>query len=203
MSIVGISITKETTFRDSLQEFSNVYYYNGGLTEMPNNAGQNNMVDEIVTAEKTWHASDVNFKFARMWLQTLTEAGTIMLIQKLLTGVGVLSPDVNIDRERAFLFRWRAGSDDRGNPVYLRKWYHSCAAFPGSGGLHTGLYSNKQGFTDAQRTAMAANVAVISSIGADPEEWHLCAKSGRDADGDTPNAHKYLEHRQLGDQWRG
>ena len=28
MPIIGVSITKQVAFRDSVQEFSNVYYYN-------------------------------------------------------------------------------------------------------------------------------------------------------------------------------
>jgi len=33
--------------------------------------------------------------------------------------------------------------------------------------------------------------------------WSLVAKNGRARSGTGDAAHKYLEHRQLGDQWRG
>lgn len=204
MAIIGITITKETAFRDSVQPFSNMYFYNNGAGGTPTGTEANNLIDELTAFEKTVHSNAVTFTFGRCWLQALTELGSTMIVQKPLSGAGALGVDTALDKERAFLFRRRAGNDSRGNPVFLRKWYHSCGAFPGSGGLDTGLYSNATGFSSAERTAMANAMDTISNIGGSPGPFDICARSGRDPDPASGwTAHPYLEHHQLGDQWRG
>jgi hypothetical protein len=203
MAIAGVSITKEVAFRDSVQPFSNVYYYNNGLGTQPTESQADDLINAIVTAEKTFHSTLVTFAFARCWHQTLTEIGTVMLKQKALTGTGSAASDSGLDKERAFLFRWRAGLDSRGAPVYLRKWYHSCGVFPGGALLGT-VIANATGFTSAQRTAMAGNANALRNVTAGGQSWELCAKSGRAiSGGEQAVAHQYLEHHQLGDQWRG
>lgn len=204
MPIVGISITKEVAFRDSVQPFSNVYYYNNGVGSVPDAAGALALIDEIVAFEKTIHSSLVTFTFGRCWHQTLTEIGTVMIGQKALSGTGSSSADSGMDKERAFLFRWRAGNDSRGNPVYLRKYWHCCGLFASaSGAISSAILANATGFTGAAKTAMENKAAEMTDLAAAGGGWELCAKSGRGHDFNTPNSHPYLEHHQLGDQWRG
>jgi hypothetical protein len=204
MAIVGISVTKEGAFRDSVQPFSNVYFYNNNLGGAPDETGALAMIDEIVTFEKQIHASTVTFAYARCWHQTLLQATTVMLAQKPLSGVGAAGDVGNMDRERAYLLRWRAGNDSRGNPVYLRKWYHT---FGGFGSQYTtvatGVLANTTTILAASRTAIETKAAEMTNLAAGGGGWELCAKSGRGHDFATPNCHPYLEHHQLGDQWRG
>lgn len=115
MPIIGISITKEAAFRDSVQPFSNVYYYNNGVGSVPDSAGALALIDELVAFEKSIHGTTVTFTHGRCWHQTLTAIGTVMIGQKSLSGVGAATDIGTLDRERAFLFRWRAGNDSRGN----------------------------------------------------------------------------------------
>ena len=203
MAIIGVSITKEVAFRDSVQPFSNVYYYNNGLGGTPTDVQAEAIIDALVVIEKTFHSTLVTFAFARCWHQTLTEFGTVMLKQKPLSGTGSAASDSGLDKERAFLFRWRAGLDSRGAPVYLRKWYHACGTFPGGALLGT-VMANATGFTSGQRTAMGSNANSVKTLSAGGGGWELCAKSGRSiSTGENAVAHQYLEHHQLGDQWRG
>jgi hypothetical protein len=203
MAIIGLSITKETSFRDSIQPFSNMYFYNNGLGGAPDQSAANNILDELVAIEKTFHSSAVEFVFGRIWLQTLTEIGTVMIHQKGLSGTGAQSTSSSLDKERAFLFRRRAGQDSRGQPVYLRKWYHSCGEFLGSGALAASILANTTGFSDTVRNTMAGNVADISGLASGGGGWEICSKGGRAPTEPNWQAHKYLEHHQLGDQWRG
>jgi len=204
MPIVGVSITKETAFRESIQQFSNVYYYNNGTGSVPDETGANNMIDEIVALEKTWHSSAVEFVYARLWWQTLTELGTTMIAQKSLSGVGARSQVSGFDKERAVLFRRRAGTDSRGQPVYLRKWYHSCGEFRGTvSDMSTTILGNTAAFSQAQRDGLRDHMQTISSISAGGGGWTICAKSGRGPTEPNWAAHRFLEHHQLGDQWRG
>jgi hypothetical protein len=202
MARIGISITKSVSFRGATQEFSNVYYYQNAAG-LPNEATAGGLIDEIVADEKTWHSTAVTFVRGRCWSQEGSPAANQMINQKNLSGTGTQSQNTNFDRERAFLLRLRAGNDSRGNPVYLRKWYHSCGEFDAAAPVSAAILSNTASFSTAQRNAIAAKVDPLISIGEGVEEWHICSKNGR---GITPNslwlAHAYLEHRQLGDMWR-
>jgi hypothetical protein len=201
MTRIGVAITKQTAFRDSTQEFSNVYYYDA-LAGRPDVALSNTIIDLVVAREKTNHSSAVTFLRGKLWHQGATKAETEMISQKNLSGTGARSLLSGMDKERAFLFRIRAGSDSRGNPVYLRKWFHACGEFR-SGGSSGGQLDNTTGFSQAERDAQ---VAAMNSIGdVDSSGWNgkICSKNGRfPTAGESWSAHKYLEHRQLGDQWR-
>jgi hypothetical protein len=201
MGQIGISITKRVPFRDSTQEFNNTYHY-ARLAGNPDPAGAESLLDELVNNEKQFHGSQVTFVFGRVWSSGGSQAQNQMIFQKGLSGVGAAANQTNLDRERAFLIQWPAGVDSRGHKVYLRKWYHSCAALTGVG-ITAGIMENTTGFSQAARDALVALVDTVTRIGAGVEDWGLVAESGRERDGGAPIAHRYLEHHQLGDQWRG
>jgi hypothetical protein len=206
MGLIGISVTKDTAFRNAFQPFSNVYYYKNGLVGgLPGTSAANDLIDELVAHEKSWHGAAINFRFARCWSYGLGETLNTMLAQKPLTGTGSATNLLAMDKERAYLIRWRAGVDSRGNPVYLRKYYHTAATWPGfASPVSTAVLANEIGFTTTERNEIESDVAVVTRLGTgDPEEWVMCGPTGRDLDTGNPTAHPYLEHHQLGDVWRG
>lgn len=196
MARVGISITKRISFRDSLQEFSNVYFYEHSGIE--NVATADAAMDELVSLEAAVHSTNVTIIRGRYWTAGGSPSSNQMISQKTYTTVGALSPIANMDRERAYLISWPAGLDSRGHPVFLRKWYHTGAAHGGVG-ITAALLEQTTGFTTANRTAIANALKFGESIGAGT--YTLCAESGRAKSGNAV-AHKYLEHHQLGDMWR-
>jgi len=203
MARIGISITKSCAYRDSVQEYSNVYYYENGAS-LPSSAGASDLIDEVTALEKGRHSSLVTFVRGRCWSQVGSPATNEMLHQKALSGTGGIASDATVDKERAFLIRWRAGSDSRGNPVYLRKWYHTLGGFGTAvTTLATNIVSNASGFSQTQRDAVLASANAFLSLVQAGGGWSLVAKNGRTRSGTGDQAHKYLEHRQLGDQWRG
>lgn len=202
MTRIGISITKSVPFRNSVQEFSNVYYYDG-LSGDPDSAAASNLIDEVVNREKTFHATVVTFVRGRLWRQTGDKATTEMLHQKNLSGTGARQVQSSHDRERAYLFRLRAGVDSRGNPVYLRKYFHACGEFVAAGAPSGSILDNSTGWSQAQRDAQVAQMNSIGGIGSGATQGVLCAKNGRlPTAGSTWTAHPFLEHHQLGDMWR-
>src|SRR5215213_3487657 len=145
MGRIGISITKSTAFRNSTQEFSNVYYYEvaGGL--YPSQSEADALIDELTTLEKGFHSTLVTFIRGRCWKQVGNKVDNEMISQKNLAGTGSTGTMAGFDKERAFLFRLRAGNDSRGNSVYLRKWYHSCGNGPGSPAITNAQLDNTTG----------------------------------------------------------
>lgn len=203
MARVGISITKSTSFRGVAQEFANTYYYNAPepITAPVVEAA----IDLIVTKEKAIHASSVTFVRARGWSAGGSEATNAMIVDKALSGAGSQSPQsIGIDKERAFLVRIRAGSDSKGRPVYLRKYWHLDVSVMGGQSISTAMMANTGQLAQASRDALVGHyndLKLITPTGAGGN-WDLCSKTGRAITGGTV-AHPYLEHHQLGDQWRG
>lgn len=200
MSQITIAITKRAAFRDGTQEWQNVYTY-GSLALHPDEALSKQYIDEVVTKEKAFHSTAVSFVYGRCWRSGGSNAENVMLGEKGLTGTGSTSPLTAMDIERAFLFQWPAGTDSKGRPVRLKKWYH-CIGTIASVAISNAILANQTGFTAGQRDSMEAVVDGLTRIGS--SVWGLIADSGRERSGDGyPVAHKYLEHHQLGDQWRG
>lgn len=201
MPRIGVSITKSTAFRNSTQEFSNVYYYE--VVSLPNETEATAFIDNLTTLEKTFHSTAVTFVRGRCWSQVGTPAQNNMLAQKNLSGTGARATITGMDKERAFLFRLRAGVDVRGNPVYLRKWYHACGEFFTSMGSTSSIQENTSGWSSGQRDSMRTAMQAIGDANGSPLTPKLCAKSGRlPTVGENWLAHQFLEHHQLGDQWR-
>jgi hypothetical protein len=196
VAVVAFSITKSVPFRDSVQEFSNVYHYK--TTDRINATEGANRIAELVAFEKSIHGATVSFKRGRAWNAGGTNQENDMVHQEALSGNGTNAAGSTQDPERAFLFMWPAGLDSRGKPVFLRKWYHLQANI-GTASLTTSIVTQASGFTQAQRDNAAAIINACRLIGSGL--YQLCAESGRDSQG-AARMHKYFEHHQLGDQWR-
>src|SRR5215204_847883 len=135
MARIGVSITKNTPFRNSVQEFTNVYYYD--VDNQPSAAQADTFIDNLTALEKTFHSSAVTFVRGRCWSAGGSPSANNMISQKLLSGTGARLANTSLDRERAFLFRIRAGVSSNGQPVFLRKWYHACGEFVSGQGIVT------------------------------------------------------------------
>lgn len=201
MARIGVSITKSSSFRGGVQEFSNVYYYD--VSGVPSVAQADTFIDNLTTMEKTFHSSLVTFVRGRCWTETGNKATSEMISQKNLTGTGARASVTFFDKERAFLVRLRAGNDSRGNPVYLRKWFHACGAFFSGQSVTAAILDNTGQIPGADQASIEAAVAGIGNANGSPLTPTLVAKGGRGPTaGATWKSHPYLEHHQLGDMWR-
>jgi len=201
MAIVGVSITKTVSFRGAAQPFGNTYYYQ---TPLPVTEGvADGLIDAVAAKEKAFHGGAVSFVYGRCWTAGGTKAENQMLKQKPLTGGGAqANPNAGQDRERAFLVRARAGVDSRGNPVYLRKWWHLEVGFLAGANISPQALENTAQLTAPQRAELESYMNDLKSVTSLPQVFSLVSEKGREITGAT-QAHPYLEHRQLGDQWRG
>lgn len=180
-----------------------MYYFGAGLL-LPDVSEANSLIDALKSIEVAFHSTGVTFLRGRVWSQVGLAPLNNMISQKTLTGTGSTTLQTSMDKERAFLFRLRAGNDSRGNPVYFRKWYHSCGSGPGNNPPTTANLENTASLSNGTMSAMETAVNTIKSITAGGKTYTLQAKSGRNFDaGANFQSHKYLEHHQLGDQWRG
>lgn len=195
--LIGIQMTKSTSFRGVEQEFHNTYHY-----QLPTavTVPSETLIDQLLTTEKKLHSSQVTFRRAAIWTAGGTKLENSMVYKAQLSGSGSGASSASFDKERAVLFRWPAGFDTRGNPVYLRKWYHSCGNPTGTTIDTAGILQNTAVIPPATRTLLETLANEVTELGIG-EFWDLCAASGRDRQG-LPSCHAYLEHHQLGDMWR-
>lgn len=201
MPRIGVSITKSASYRGATQEFSNVYFYE--VLSTPTVTQADTIIDNLVTLEKTFHSTLVTFVRGRLWLETGNKLTSEMISQKTLSGAGARASVASFDPERAFLFRIRAGVDSRGNPVYLRKWYHSIGNFSSLNTVSSSQLAQGASFSTTERGNNVTAMQAISDANGSPLTPRICAKGGRLPDASASwVAHQWLEHHQLGDMWR-
>lgn len=178
-----------------------MYYYE--MPTLPNQVEADTIIDNLTALEKTFHASGVTFVRGRLWSQVGSPGANEMISQKNLSGLGARTDILTLDRERAFLFRLRAGVDSRGNPVYLRKWFHACGQFVASSTVGNPQMANQASFTGAERAAQRDAMRAVSTANGSTNITGIVSKNGRaPGAGNDWEAHAYLEHHQLGDMWR-
>jgi hypothetical protein len=199
MAIFAVSMDKAVTFRGANQLFSNVYHYQGVLPDAAQAAA---IASHLRSLEGPFHSSDVGFIRYKVWSAGGSSTANQMIAQGNLTGVGTQTVDTNMDRERAVLIRFPNGTDVRGRPVYLRKWYHSCGSCSGVAFNAAGIYQNTAQITSGNRATIATAADAFRSITVGGVTYTLCSKRGINA-ASAAQCHAYLEHHQLGDAWRG
>lgn len=209
MSRFGVQLEKSLSFRGATQPFSNTYYYEMAAANSPPDATgviatANALLDALIPIERAQHSTAVAYVMGRVWSADGPKADRQMIVQRALSGTGGLSQTpTSLDRERAFLIRFRAGNDTRGRPVYLRKWFHLTVSAIASNSITSTMHEQTAQLTTPIRTALEAFGDSFKNItpGAGPVA-HLVGPTGREITGGT-QAHPYLEHHQLGEAWRG
>lgn len=197
MARIALAILKRTSFRGATQHFSNVYHYN--VLVLPSATQADALIDEVTATERALHSGAVTFVKGNVWSAGGNKSENQMITEKGLSGVGDSVTVQSFDRERAFLVMWPAGFDSRGLPVYLRKWYHSCGACNGNSPSNDNM-ANTTELATAARTSIANKADENRVLAAG--EYELASETGRTVTGPV-SCHRWLEHRQLGDEWRG
>lgn len=198
MAIFAVSLTKSVSFRGVQQEFSNVYHYSGTLPDATQAAA---IVTAMKNIEVDLHSLDVSFVRYRVWSAGGSPAANLMIAQGTMSGTGAQTVNGSMDRERAVLVRFANGIDVRGRPVYLRKWYHSCGNCAGVSFATAGILQNTAQIPSGDRSLIQNRVDDFLSLTVGAQTYNLCSKKGT-AGGNPVVVHAYLEHHQLGDQWR-
>lgn len=194
----AISLVKDVMFRGKLTTFSNTYhFYNAVGTGL----GYEEMIDTLVAAEKKFHSTAVTYRTARLWSSggTIQENETLFIKDLTGTGTGSLYP--GFDRERAILIQWDCGRNILGRKVYLRKWFHSCGDPLGIQVGTQGVLENTSQISQVSRDALVTLAQGLQAFAAGGVEWELCSPRGV-VYKSQPVAYPYLEHHQLGDNWR-
>jgi len=159
------------------------------------------LAQNVKGVEAPLHSVDVSFLRYSVWLDTGAPSTSEMLVQGQLSGTGQGSANTNMDRERAVLVRWRAGSDIRGRPVYLRKFWHSCGTFGGVGFTAANLQQTAA-LDSTQRAAIEQAALAVQTVSDGADSKVLTGPPPARIRTGGAESHKYLEHHQLGDMWR-
>jgi hypothetical protein len=119
--ILGVAVTKGTSWRGIAEEFTNVYHYDTS-TEVTSEQ----VLNGIVNAERQVFGSNVSYLRGQVYGPA---DGTIlqnqMLLQKDLTGVGAVDTGSITAKELTAVVSWDTGRvNTRGGRIYLRKYLH-------------------------------------------------------------------------------
>jgi hypothetical protein len=119
--ILGVSITKRTTWRGIEEEFSNVYHFS---TDVGTTSDQ--VVDGVLAAEREIFGNNVVFVNAKVWGPTDgTQLQSRMLLQRNFANSGNLATGAITAKELAVVVEWDTGRINlRGGRIFLRKYLH-------------------------------------------------------------------------------
>jgi hypothetical protein len=119
--ILGVAVTKGTSWRGIAEEFTNVYHYDAAV-----DTTSDQVADGVVNAERQVFGNNVSYKRVQVYGPA---DGTIlqnrMLLQKDLTGVGAVDTGSVTAKELTAVVSWNTGRvNSRGGRIYLRKYLH-------------------------------------------------------------------------------
>jgi hypothetical protein len=121
--IIGVSVTKQSSWRGINEQFSNVYNYDTGI-----DITAEQVLDGVVSEERKIFGDNVTFVKAQAWGPVDgTPAQSQMLNQKTLTGVGAVVTGAIAAKELAAVVEWDTGRvNSRGGKIFFRKYLHVC-----------------------------------------------------------------------------
>ncbi len=119
--IVGVSVTKSTTWRGIEEQYSNVYHFDAAV-----DTTSDDLANSVVASERAAHAVNVTFKNVKVWGPTDgTKEQSVMLLQKDLTGTGNAVRTYDTAKELTAVVQWDTGrKNSRGGRIFLRKYLH-------------------------------------------------------------------------------
>ncbi len=169
--IIGVAITKETSWRGQQEEFSNVYNYDTS-TEVTSEQ----VIDAVVTAEKGVFGSNVTFKNAKAYGPVDgTKLQNVMLKQKTLTGTGQVATGTVAAKELSIVVMYDTGRlNTRGGRIFFRKYLHVGRL---QGTDEEGAKGNQPLNTTAKELVVTYANAIKNPVGVSGAS--LCDKQGR------------------------
>jgi hypothetical protein len=163
--IIGVSITKETTWRGKQEQFSNVYHFD---TSVDTTSDQ--VIDSVVSTERTIHSPNVKFVNAKAFGPTDgTKEQNVMLADRPLNLTGTADTSGSTAQELAAVVQWDTGrKNTRGGRIFLRKYLHVGAlaigqdeASKGNTPMNAQQLTKFQTFGKTVQNAVGVNAAPI------------------------------------------
>ena len=138
MAIYGVSVTKSRGWRGATEKWSNVYHYS--LATNLDSTLATDLVDQIATAEKLCHSSDIVFEDGRVWSVGGTPAQNETVVIRDLSGTGSAGAGGTMNVEAAVVARCDTNRNtSTGRRIYLRKYYHTCIVPSGTNNMYASI----------------------------------------------------------------
>ncbi len=176
MALYAVSITKRMQWHGKLEEYDNVYHYNGpDATPPPDQL--NSLINIIAGNERQMHGVRVEFVRGRVWTAGGTPAENVTLALIDLSGNGT-AVGAAMFGEAAVVVEWECSRRDiNGRKVYLKKFYRPGNAVGGaSEDSSDGIDPLSPGAKDVFKGNSNANQRVEASSGV---FFNLTSPAGR------------------------
>jgi hypothetical protein len=176
LPIYGISISKQSSWHINPERWDNVYHY--FFAAALDVAQAQNLVDQIVAAEKSCHSSSVAFLQARVWEAGGTPSENETILIATLSGTGTMTSVQAIWKECAVVVRCETTRNtSTGRRIYLRKYYRCVHLNAAGGGAEVGIAA----LTTSHRAPMVAAFETLREVSVTPGPINvqLCAPGGQ------------------------
>lgn len=173
---VGVALTKQFPYRNTQEEFTNVFTYEVPTADI---ATAQNLVAALLAHEKANHASIVKFTKSRVWTTGGTPAENVTIYISDLADFGTLGEDPGMHAQACYEVQWKTDRPSAtGKPVYLRKYLRSFATYA-STGLTAGVYAGSTPLPTPIKTALQAYADKLNPLVTSSGNYDLIAPSGR------------------------
>lgn len=121
MALYAVAITKRVRWAGKLEEFDNIYYYEGPLFQL-GDANLERLVNFVADAERPVHSGEVEFISGRIWSAGGSVVENVTLGLYDLDGFGTAAGTLMFG-EAAVMVEWECSRPNvLGRKVYLRKF---------------------------------------------------------------------------------
>lgn len=189
----AVSVLKEIPYRDTTEEFSNVYQYGGANPPEGDRAA---FMSAVANEEKGIMSQLVTFLEARMWEigGTAAENDSLGIVD--LSGTGSLGTVLQMPPEAAVLVQARSSRESiDSRPVYFRKWWHGIGSV-GAVNFSGAQVQNQDPLTTVQKDALVAAFGRLAAITVAGVEYVMQSTNGGVVQLPA-TAYDWVEHRQF------
>lgn len=180
----GVSISKSFLWRGITEQFANVYHYN--LATSLDATMADNLVTQLVAAEKPLFSGNVSFETARVWEAGGSPAANLTILIKDLPDVGTGAVVDQLYRELAVVVKWSTNRlTSTGRKIFLRKYLHVEALPSTVAGVRNGTTALTSGLK-APFLSYADTIREIA-IASGPTVF-LCAPGGQQVSDSLPTS---------------
>lgn len=199
-NLIEVTTPKRCAYRGSVEGFSNVYIYRLLTSAISEEVAQA-LADEVIENERALHGPSVQHVACNistpLYLNSDVTAFYQFPYDSALPGSAP-----TMDPERAIFIQWPAGRNVKNRPVTLRKWYHPCDVNIEQVTFTSGMQAQQSQITSTLRGILATVAQNLAQIGPGPADFiELVSPTNRERTGPAV-CYPWLEHHELGEQWR-
>lgn len=200
-NLLEAAVLQKCKYRGSIEAWTNVYIYRVPFVQPPTQENMQQVAQEIYDNHNNILGASVQIQ--RVSFSTPEYlASDIEVFAQFEFDTAMPGTAPTMDPERAVLVQWPAGRNTKNRPVYLRKWYHPCNTSTVPATYDSSNMAQQSEIVASQRQQIETYAQNLAQVGPGPADfWELVSPTNRERTGPA-RCYPWLEHHELGEQWR-